>query len=210
MLKTDSTKYLTGAVFIGGLPLITGYHMLDVDTNKTYPAYNHHLFNIQAVYPSAEGSAVYSYHTDYDSTNIQGAMKGLPVGVEYRGDYNAVLLSFPLYYMDSIQSKVVMQYILQDVFGESPVFIDEKKAGSLAVNVFPNPAQGSFVIRTTDDFLQKKTLDIYDVTGRQILSVTGVQGNENKIDVSRLQSGIYFLRILGGNRDYNIPIVIIN
>ncbi|HPI30664.1 MAG TPA: M20/M25/M40 family metallo-hydrolase [Bacteroidales bacterium] len=210
MLKTDSTKYLTGAVFIGGLPLITGYHMLDVDTNKTYPAYNHHLFNIQAVYPSVEGSVVYSYDTDYDSTTAQGIMKGLPVGVEYRGDYNAVLLSFPLYYMDSIQSKIVMQYVLQDVFGELPVLIDEKKPGSLAVNVFPNPAQGSFVIRTTDDFLQKKFLDIYDVTGRQILSVTGMQGNENKIDVSRLQSGIYFLRITGGNRDYNIPMVIVN
>ncbi|HNW89008.1 MAG TPA: M20/M25/M40 family metallo-hydrolase [Bacteroidales bacterium] len=210
MLKTDSTAYLTGAVFIGGLPLIAGYHMLDVDTNKTYPAFNHHLANIQAVYPSAEGNAVYSYNTDYDSTTSQGIMKGLPVGVEYRGNYNAVLLSFPLYYMDSIQSKVVMRYVLQDVFGESPVFIDEKTSGLLAVNVFPNPAQGAIVIKTTDDFSQKKSVNIYDVTGRQILSVTGMQGNENKIDVSSLQSGIYFLRIMGGNRDYHIPVIIAN
>ena len=207
MLKIDSTRYKSSAVFIGSLPLVSGYTMLQVDTTKTFPTYNYHLPYIEALYPSAEGTAVYSFDTDYDSLTANGSMKGMPVGVEYRGDYNTVLLSFPLYYMDSIQAKAVMQHILVDVFGE-PAFIAEENQESQPASVFPNPSQGSFVIRTNGNVPQQQAVDIFDVTGRQVFSVTGLSGNENSICTSGLQHGIYFLKVTCGNQAYNLPLII--
>ncbi len=208
MLKIDSTRYKSSAAFIGSLPLVTGYTMMDVDTTKTYSTYNYHLPYIEALYPSAEGTAVYSFDTDYDSLTANGSMKGMPVGVEYRGDYNTVLLSFPLYYMDSIHAKAVMQYILTDVFGE-PVAIEEENQESAPVNVFPNPSQGTFVVRTNGDVPQQQAMVIYDVTGRQVFSVAGLSGDENRISTSGLQHGIYFLKVTCGNQAFNFPLIIV-
>jgi hypothetical protein len=118
------------------------------------------------------------------------------------------LLSFPLYYMDSVQAKDLMQYILEDVFGESPVFIAEEKQESAPVSVFPNPSQGSFLVRTNED-LPQYAVTIYDVTGRQVFSVTGLSGNENRISTSGLQQGIYFLKMTCGNQDFNVPLIIV-
>lgn len=208
MLKIDSTRYKSSAAFIGCLPLVNGYTMMDVDTTKTYSTYNYHLPYIEALYPSAEGTAVYSFDTDYDSLTANGSMKGMPVGVEYRGDYNTVLLSFPLYYMDSIHAKAVMQYILTDVFGE-PVAIEEENQESAPVNVFPNPSQGTFVVRTNGDVPQQQAMVIYDVTGRQVFSVAGLSGDENRISTSGLQHGIYFLKVTCGNQAFNFPLIIV-
>jgi len=208
MLKIDSTRYKSSAAFIGSLPLVNGYNMLHVDSTKTFSTYNYHLPYIEALYPSAEGTAVYSYDTDYDSLTANGSMKGMPVGVEYRGDYNTVLLSFPLYYMGSVQAKDLMQYILADVFGESPAFISEENREIAPLSVFPNPSQGSFVVRTNED-LSQHAVTIYDVTGRQVFSVTGLSGNENRISTSGLQDGIYFLKVTCGNQDINLPLIIV-
>lgn len=209
MLKIDTTEEKNSSAFIGAIRLILDYNMLNIDTNKTLPTYNHHLVHIEALFPSAEGVANYSYNSDYDSSTNQGSMIGMPVGVENRGsDYNSVLLSFPLFYMDSIQSKEVMHYVLHDIFGEVPNSLEETKKPDL-VSIYPNPAKTSFIIKTSAAFSQQQAVIIYDVTGRQALSVLALSGYENSIDASGLQRGIYFLRLICGNQEFKMPLVIL-
>ena len=58
------------------------------------------------------------------------------------------------------------------------------------VTVYPNPAQNLIIIRANDD-TPIQSVDLYDVTGQLIISST-----ETKINVSELESGIYFVNIL--------------
>ena len=58
------------------------------------------------------------------------------------------------------------------------------------VTVYPNPAQNLIIIRTNDDTPLQR-IDLYDVTGQLIISST-----ETEINVSELESGIYFVSIL--------------
>ena len=58
------------------------------------------------------------------------------------------------------------------------------------VAVYPNPAQNLIIIRANDDSPLQR-VDLYDVTGQLIISST-----DTEINVSELESGIYFVNIL--------------
>ena len=57
------------------------------------------------------------------------------------------------------------------------------------VTVYPNPATESIVVVMNDSSVQR--IDLYDVTGKIVITST-----ETEIDVSELESGIYFVNIL--------------
>ena len=57
------------------------------------------------------------------------------------------------------------------------------------VTVYPNPAKDITVVVTNDSSVQR--VDFYDVTGRVVISST-----ETEINVSELESGVYFVNIL--------------
>ena len=57
------------------------------------------------------------------------------------------------------------------------------------VMVYPNPAKDIIVVVTNDSSVQR--VDLYDVTGQIVVSST-----ETEINVSELESGIYFVNIL--------------
>ena len=67
--------------------------------------------------------------------------------------------------------------------------IDDNDIADVAV--YPNPAQDFIIIRTNDD---SQRIDIYDVTGKLMISST-----ETEINVSELKSGMYFVNILTNN-----------
>jgi len=59
-------------------------------------------------------------------------------------------------------------------------------------NVFPNPASSSVTISSSDMI---KTVEIYDVTGRVILSIVDINSKEQLIEKGNLNEGLYFIRI---------------
>ena len=58
------------------------------------------------------------------------------------------------------------------------------------VTVYPNPAQNLIIIRANDD-TPIQSVDLYNVTGQIVITST-----ETEINVSELESGIYFVNIL--------------
>ena len=62
----------------------------------------------------------------------------------------------------------------------------------MTVSVYPNPAHDFITIRANNDLPLQS--DLYSVTGQKVLSST-----ENEINVSGLESGIYFVRINCGD-----------
>ena len=116
-LKIEDVVYGAASKFIGAYPNTAGFSNIYVDTLKTAPVYNYHLSKIESIGASTSGNEIYLFDSYYDTTTVQGNMKGMPVGVEYLGqDFKSVTLSFPLYYMKQDQAKSLMTYILTNKF----------------------------------------------------------------------------------------------
>ncbi len=73
------------------------------------------------------------------------------------------------------------------------------------VNIYPNPNNGNFIIETNST--AKQTIQIYDVTGKLVLSQT-INGKTN-IDASSLNEGVYNISIQNSDFRINKRLVIV-
>lgn len=71
----------------------------------------------------------------------------------------------------------------------------------LDVKIFPNPTNGELFIKTT---LQKRKTEIYDGSGRLVLSVSGEQ---DILDISAFERGVYTVALVLENRVYHARII---
>jgi len=62
-----------------------------------------------------------------------------------------------------------------------------------SVNVYPNPVVSAFELTVSSDCFGK-TLQMYDISGKQVLTLP-VNSSKTQIDVSKLTSGVYILKI---------------
>lgn len=66
------------------------------------------------------------------------------------------------------------------------------------VSLFPNPANNSLMVEV-EKWNSMKSISITDVTGREVIKVNALIAQRNQIDISKLNSGIYFVQLLDGN-----------
>jgi hypothetical protein len=78
-------------------------------------------------------------------------------------------------------------------------FIPEEVALNKMISVYPNPASGIVTIDFPESAGEKCTLQITDISGRQIREEKYISEKIHSLDVSGLKSGIYFIRITGDN-----------
>ncbi|HXU27489.1 MAG TPA: choice-of-anchor tandem repeat GloVer-containing protein [Bacteroidia bacterium] len=74
------------------------------------------------------------------------------------------------------------------------------------IQIYPNPAQNNFAIKTNR--VEKQTLTLFDVRGKLIF--TQLISGTTSIDVSRLADGIYNLSIIGSTEVVNKKIVVVH
>jgi hypothetical protein len=73
------------------------------------------------------------------------------------------------------------------------------------IRVYPVPASGSLTIDLDNSSFNVSAISIYDVTGRKISDVkTSMNSRHLTLDVSKLDNGIYFLRLIGNGGSENI------
>ena len=74
--------------------------------------------------------------------------------------------------------------------------------GLTSMDIFPNPVSGTFFIELTTSESLDLDIEIFDVTGRKVISegTISVMGNtSHPIDASNLTTGAYFVRITNGS-----------
>lgn len=72
-------------------------------------------------------------------------------------------------------------------------------ANSINVSVYPNPFANQITIKAkTEAEINGKTLKLYDITGKLFLTQT-ISAQTTSINVTSLPSGMYFLKVEGGN-----------
>jgi len=60
--------------------------------------------------------------------------------------------------------------------------------------IFPNPAQNRITINSVLD--EELSIVVYDESGREVIKTT-TSGKQKSIDISKIQGGIYFMKIVG-------------
>jgi hypothetical protein len=206
-LKIQETKGTIFALFNEAKSITSGYSNIFVDSMKTLSSNDYHLKNIEMIKSSADGTDIFSYGTNYDSTSPQGYLKGKPVGVEYIGnDYKTITLSFPLYYMNSDQSKSILEYILTNKFDEVMPVDDQISQIPTEYKLYqnyPNPFNPSTTIKysiTEDGFVK---LAVYNMLGEQVSTLVNKIQKAGRYEVnfnaSGLSSGVYVYRIEAAN-----------
>ena len=69
------------------------------------------------------------------------------------------------------------------------------------IQVFPNPAKEEVNIQTSGFFNMNTSIRVYDAAGKQVLE-TKLQIPQTTIDISGLEKGIYFIKVLNGDGEF--------
>ena len=130
-------------------------------------------------------------------------LKGKPVGVEYIGnDFNAITLSFPLYYMNKDQARTLIVYILTNKFDEvMPVenYTNEIPVSYQLEQNYPNPFNPStrIVYSIPEEGFIK--LAVYNMIGEEVATLVNTTQKAGRYEINfnagKLSSGVYVYRI---------------
>ena len=203
-LKIDSSLNVFNSRFIGAVPVSGTYSAIYIDSSKTLLSDDYHLKGVESIFSNNQSTAIYQFETNFDTTIVQGKLKGRPVGVEYIGaDYKSVVLSFPIYYMNLDQAKAWIENVLNNKFNEVTNLDEGQKIsvvkGFELMQNYPNPFNPSTRIQYQVSSNSHVTLKIYNVLGTEVATLV----NEEKeagyhsidFDASEFPSGVYFYRI---------------
>ncbi|AWA29065.1 hypothetical protein HYN48_02605 [Flavobacterium magnum] len=70
-----------------------------------------------------------------------------------------------------------------------------------SLELYPNPAHGTVTIRFNENVSSDTAINVFDVQGKSVLYTSGaITGNETKLDISKLHAGLYFVKIISGNK----------
>ncbi|MCU0343706.1 MAG: M20/M25/M40 family metallo-hydrolase [Ignavibacterium sp.] len=206
-LKIDSSYYVNAGRFKSASSLFEQYPEIFIDSSKVHPSLNNHLIGVESIFPNEQGTSIYKYETDYDSTSNQGLLKGKPVSVEYIGsDYKTIILSFPLYFSRIEQAQSLMNYMLVSRIGEITDIEENlinRPTEYIIEQNYPNPFNPTTKIRFSVKEKSDVKLIVYDILGRKVISLIDEEktpGNYEVFwDASNLSSGVYLYTIKAGS-----------
>ncbi|MCU7493347.1 MAG: M20/M25/M40 family metallo-hydrolase [Ignavibacteria bacterium] len=188
--------------FIGAVSANDSYRSVVIDPSKNPSGY---LTKVEALQPAPGGSVVLTYDSKYND-DTYGKLKGQPVGIEYIGnDYKAVVLSFPLFYMSLNEAKDLINYIINDRFGNgTEVHNSHNIVGKYWLyQNYPNPFNPETRIKYDIPEPSYIELKVYDILGRSISTLySGFRKSgryEALFDGSNLPSGIYVYQLRSAN-----------
>ena len=190
LFKVDSVTRKIQSFLYRANAVEDGYDTLNVDSlkclNLSYPG---QISNVDVFTPSEDGHVIYRFDSKFDSATSLGRLKNHPVGIEYRGpDFKSILLSFPLYYMDTNDVKNFFHFAVTEKFSHSLGIEPIRSVKPFDLCIYPNPISDMIFI---NDWNRDTRFSIFDMNGRIIKQ----NSNDNKIDVRQYPKGIYFIRI---------------
>jgi len=76
------------------------------------------------------------------------------------------------------------------------------------IYVYPNPAQREFTIDIAELGVEEVEIEVFSVTGQRVY-LNKIIGNNMNINVVGLESGLYFVKVLSGDRRYYKKVIIL-
>lgn len=117
------------------------------------------------------------------------------------------------YNMNTFSDGIGVQAAIDSALTESTFGINELSTNNFQLNLFPNPSDKKNVLISYDlQGTEDVTIEIFDPMGNKVESYLYKQqsaGNyEKQIDVSKLTSGVYFMKLSVGDRVDKLKFVI--
>jgi hypothetical protein len=171
LFRIDSVDRKMQSMLFRANAIAAGYDSLNVDSlkymNEDFPG---QIYNIEVFTPETEGTVIYRFDSKYDSTTNYGKMKHRPVGLEYMGtDFKSILLSFPLYYMDTNDARKFLHYVMSEKFIHPVGISSSNYMEPFALQIFPNPVTDVCKVTFTLAQASRVRLTLVSLQG-QILS----------------------------------------
>jgi hypothetical protein len=129
---------------------------------------------------SHDGGRIFKYDPEFiDPPEIISTGHQEPAGLNY--NISDHMLAVPNFGGNSV-----------DFLFLGPTAIAEPSMGNSEILLYPNPAAGSFMIKTQDASPKIQNLKIYDISGQE---VNGYEATDNYFKVKGLGAGMYFVRM---------------
>ncbi len=214
LFKIKEVHRKLNALFCGAYPVAAGYDSITVDPLKSLPNHPLHIKNIETLEPAQAGEVIYRFDSKFDTSTSLGMMKGKPVGIEYLGqDYKVVVLSFPLYSMDSIQAKNLVEFIITKKFPAS-TGVDDRLFDPNDIFLFqnyPNPVTNHSTFPFYLSHQADVSFEVITLMGKKVivLNQEEVMGYSSfTINITGLPDGIYFGVLRSENRQRTIRFLV--
>jgi len=190
--KVDSVNRKINSFMYRAYPVAADYDTLNVDPVKWMePTYPGEIYNIEVVTPGQDAMVIYRFDSHYQSNTPLGMMQDKAVGLEYLGDdFRTILLSFPLYYMDTLDARKLMKTVMKYKFTH-PVGIAEQPqpTDNLIFRTYPNPFRDIITLSFRIGETTGTTLQIYNMQGVLICTLL-----DRKLD-----PGIHTVELMGND-----------
>ena len=204
--KIRQVERRPNALLNGALPCLEEYDTLRIDSSKCAAQLAGHLMNVECISPAGDGDVIYRFNSGFDASSSQGSMKGKPVGIEYLGDdYKVIVLSVPLYYMDSLDAKNLAELVVNEKFRSFTRTRDEgiENKRISTIHSHPNPCHDQAMVTYQVDQRGVVAIELVSMMGVSVF--TRKEGVKEKgsytfqIPVSQLPSGVYMLILKAGD-----------
>ncbi|MEI6435302.1 MAG: M20/M25/M40 family metallo-hydrolase [Bacteroidota bacterium] len=213
--RVDSSDKKISSYMYRAYPDEERYDTLRVDPGKSMKTgYPGELYNIEVFAPASGGKPIYRFDSKYDPATPKGSQQDKIVGLEYMGDdFKTILLSFPLYYIDTSDARSLMKIVIRDKFGNPLAVPESKDLRNLAVQVFPNPFSDettiSFSVQETGN-IQIRVCNLFGEEVGQVINQSVETGKPTVHFSTRdIPSGIYFCSIRAGNMVGGVKMVVV-
>jgi hypothetical protein len=202
-------SYLSNSArFRYAIPTQGSFPQLSADPDKTLPALNNHLLNIESITPNNFAVSVYQYGSDYENSSSFGVMNDLPVSViRNDGLYKTAVFSFPFYNMMETGVANLIQNLLMSYFDEptNTFETDISIPAHYSLKNFPNPFNPETSIRFSLPVSGKVKLEIFNIKGQKVITLTDKDypAGEHILfwsgrtsENTPVSSGIYFCQLI--------------
>lgn len=201
VFHVDSVDRKAQSMMCGAYAVKDDYPELHVDTLKYLDKnYKGNIYMIDVLSPDSLAGVIYRFDSHFDSTGALGKMKHRPVGIEYMGeDFHSILLSFPLWYIDTTEARQLIHYIITKKFSK-PVGNSEQPGKPVSLlKIFPNPAGDHAKVSFFSGSGEVLKLTARNLSGQIILTSTIDQPekgwNTIILNTSSWKSGIYIISV---------------
>jgi len=166
-------------------------------TQQTNPAYiltDVFFMNTQQGWAVGSGGGIFHTTNGGINWNIEGAELSSSIlrGVHFTSPTNGYVVG---------NGKTLLKYTEVSGIGDG--------VETILFEIYPNPAKDKFTVQGLKFKVGYATFEIYNMNGRKLLEKNFPAGSENvEIDVSSLQSGIYFCRLTSENKNTTQKLII--
>lgn len=175
------------------------YDTLYVDTLKSFkPGFPGELYNIEVCTPAFGGNPIYRFDSKYDPGTTLGAQQGKIVGMEYMGnDFRTLLLSFPLFYLDTSDARRLMTYVVRSRFANQTGEPEAGRPAWSSLQIYPNPSPDLITIAGNEVSIRGE-LSVIHMSGRLALRQP-IGPGRSTLNIGSLPAGIYIVKIVYEN-----------